>query len=273
MATLPRIDDFRLAAVSFLNAKPLLDGLDGDPRVTLSLAVPARLPALLAAGQVDAALVPLVDVLRAGGRYRVISDACIGCDGETLTVRVFSQVPPDQVRQLRADPDSHTSVALARLIWQHRYDVALAVVDTPRDTPLEADEAVLLIGDKVIAARQQGYAHELDLGAAWQALTGLGFVFAVWATPTPTSALADLLTAARDRGITRCQTLAATYGPLHGWTSDLAERYLTNCLRFTLDASLRSGAERFAAACRAAGLVPAEAALPWPAAGVASAPR
>ena len=54
--------------------------------------------------------------------FDVHSDACIGCDGETMTVRVFSQVPPDRIRALSVDPDSHTSVALARILWRDLYN-------------------------------------------------------------------------------------------------------------------------------------------------------
>ena len=54
----------RLGVVSFLNSRPLVEGLTDDPRVALRFDVPARLPALLDCGAVDAALVPIVDVLR-----------------------------------------------------------------------------------------------------------------------------------------------------------------------------------------------------------------
>jgi chorismate dehydratase len=46
-------------------------------------------------------------------------------------------------------------------------------------------EAVLLIGDKVVDPTRAGYAYEVDLGGAWRQMTGLPFVFAVWASPEP----------------------------------------------------------------------------------------
>jgi hypothetical protein len=87
----------RLGVVSFLNSKPLIAGLDLRPEVQLTFDVPAKLPELLISGGVDAALVPIVDVLRAPQPWSIVSDACIACDGETMTVRVFSQVPPDRI--------------------------------------------------------------------------------------------------------------------------------------------------------------------------------
>lgn len=108
---------WRLGVVSYLNAKPLIEGLDADPEIDLLFDVPARLPAMLDSGDVDAALVPVIDLLDPARNWRIISDACIGCDGETLTVRVFSRVPPQRVHRLYVDGDSHTSVALARVVW------------------------------------------------------------------------------------------------------------------------------------------------------------
>ena len=69
------------------------------------------------------------------------------------------------------------------------------------------------------------------------------------------AALAALLSDARDAGVARARAIAQEHGPAHGWPTALAERYLTRCLCFTLDARLRAGAERFAELARAAGLV------------------
>ena len=95
----------RLGAVSFLNTKPLIEGLAEEPGVTLELAVPAELVGMLESGRVDAALVPVIDIGGGAGRWKRISDAGIGSNGDTLTVRVFSRVPPDEITTLYAAPD------------------------------------------------------------------------------------------------------------------------------------------------------------------------
>ncbi len=266
----------RLGVVSFLNARPLIAGLEADDRVALRFDVPAALPALLDRGAVDLALVPVIDVLRSPGRLAVVSDACIGCDGETLTVRVFSQVPPDRIRALRVDGDSHTSVALARVLWRALYGVRLDVEPfDARQTPPESHPAVLLIGDKVVDPRRGRFAYEVDLGGAWRQHTGLPFVFAVWARRTAAAgpepdAARGLLEAARDRGVAQAAAIAHEVGPRLGWPGALAERYLTRCLTFRLDSRAIAGAARFAQACRAEGLVPEDPAeIAWPAAAAA----
>ncbi|MGD8454228.1 MAG: menaquinone biosynthesis protein [Phycisphaerae bacterium] len=259
---------WQLGVVSFLNSRPLIDGLDEDPDVRCLFDVPAALAARLAAGEVDAALIPIVDVLRAAGRYQVVSDACIGSDGETMTVRVFSRVPPEELTTLWVDPDSHTSVALARVLWQERFGRQLTLQPlSPLSAGLAGVEAALLIGDKVVDPSRERFPHEIDLGDTWRQHTGLPFVFAVWAVragdDTPGESLATLLSEARDRGVRRAGELAAAFGPQRGWPVDLAVRYLRQCLTFTLDARHVAGAERFARSCAALDLVPARAEIPW----------
>lgn len=249
----------RLGVVSFLNSKPLIDGLAERRDVELVFDVPSRLPELLDAGRVDVALVPIVDVMRSAGRYRVISDACIGCDGETMTVRIFSQTPPDRIRRLFVDGDSHTSKALATVMWRELYDVGLELQPFDARTMKPEDcGSVLLIGDKVVNRTRGGFAYEVDLGAAWRQHTGLPFVFAVWAGRSdradPAAPLDSLLSAARDSGVARAKEIAAEFAPKLWWPTDLAVKYLSRCLRYKLDARYIEGANLFAGYCAKAGL-------------------
>ena len=247
----------RLGVVSFLNARPLVAGLAARGDVRIEYRVPSALPELLHRGNVDVALVPIVDVIRSGGGLRVVSDACIGCDGETMTVRVFSQTPPDRVTHIAGDTHSHTSVALARVLWREMYGREVSIQPFDAEASGVAREAanpgegVLLIGDKVVNPHRAGYAFEIDLGGAWRAHTGLPFAFAVWAakadTPGATlESIGALLSASRDRGVATAGEIARNEGPALGWPVELAERYLCRCLKFTLTAAMRNGAERFA---------------------------
>lgn len=267
----------KLGVVEFLNSRPLIDGLTREPDVQCLFDVPARLPRRLETGDVDAALIPVIDVLRSMDRLRVVSDACIACDGETMTVRVFSQIPPDRIRDLAVDVDSHTSVALARILWRELYGRELELQGAElRGSGSSKFESVLLIGDKVVDQARGSFAYEIDLGGAWRQHTGLPFVFAVWARADAASVphgrrdLSELLSAARDRGVARAVEIAETDGPQLGWPVELARRYLTRCLRFVLDERAIAGAELFAEYCRKLGLAPANAAMRWPAAVVSA---
>jgi len=250
---------WRLGVVSYLNAKPLIEGLDADDSLELTFAVPAQLPALLDAGIVDVALVPVIDLIHRGREWRIVSDACIGCDGETLTVRVFSRVPPESIHKLHADGDSHTSVALARIIWKELYGHRLEVVPFLDTETVEECEGILLIGDKVVGNTLTEYDVETDLGLAWKSLTSLPFVFAVWASQRESDiALLELkLSRARDAGVKSAALIAETYGPGLGWPVAMAKRYLTTRLRFMLGSQERLGMARFLELARSNDLVDA----------------
>ena len=253
----------RLGVVSFLNARPLVEGLDTAAGIELTYDVPSRLPGLLEAGQVDTALAPVVGLARFAGRWEIVSDACIGCDGETMTVRIFSRVAPQEITHLRVDGDSRTSVALALVIWNETYGTHLRVSPLqPGEPPLASvDQAVLLIGDKVVTRRPDGFDHQIDLGGAWQALTGLPFVFAAWIqrAGADTGSLARMLAEARDRGVERAADIARQQGPAMGWPAETAVRYLTRHLNFTLTPRHRQGLELFFELAGKWGIVPGPA--------------
>lgn len=242
-----KLDSWRLGVVCYLNAKPLIDGLDRDPAIQMVYDVPSRLAPLLDAGTVDAALLPVIDLVRNDRKWQIVSDACIGCDGETLTVRIFSRVPADAIRRLHVDGDSHTSVVLATLLWRELYGRELEILPFEGDESVDECEAVLLIGDKVVNHTLIDYHIETDLGSAWKTLTSLPFVFAVWAAPQEldVAALAPRLSAARDRGEASAELIAADFGPGLNWPVTLAKRYLTKRLKFRMGPRQREAISRF----------------------------
>src|SRR4051812_33440292 len=176
MPSVPRPRAISLGCVSYLNARPLIYGLEQQPDVNLRLDVPSKLLAGLERADLDVALLPVIDYQRLPG-LKIVPAGGIGSDGETLTVRIFSRVPIAAIKRLACDPDSHTSVALARIILAERYDLRPEFVELKQGGD---EETMLLIGDKVVCERHDGYPYQLDLGGAWKAWTGLPFVFAVW---------------------------------------------------------------------------------------------
>src|ERR1700728_822162 len=190
----------RVGCVSYLNAKPLIYGLENDRGVDLQLAVPAKLLAGLQSNQFDIALLPVIDYQRLPDG-RIVPSGGIGCDGPTLTVRIFSRTPIEQISQLACDAESHTSVALARIVLGERYGIHPEFINLPG--PNSGAEAMLLIGDKVVSDEPSGMAHQLDLGAAWKELTGMPFVFAVWIARggVELGDLPDRLCHAREQGL------------------------------------------------------------------------
>lgn len=192
-------------------------------------------------------MLPVVDLHRSAGRFRRISDCCIASEAETLTVRVFSRMPPDRVTHLHADADSHTSVILAQVIWRELYRRQLEIIPWSSDVPRDDIDALLLIGDKVVTDAPRGYGFETDLGGAWRHLTDSPFVFAVWAAHADSCSadLAQTLERARDEGVAAAAELAEHYSRAHGWPASLARRYLCETLRYKLTPPMLQGMGRF----------------------------
>jgi chorismate dehydratase len=234
-----RREVLRVGSVSFLNAKPLIYGLEGAPDLELGLDVPSRLLDDLRAARFDVALLPVIDYQRMPG-LRLLTSGGIGCDGPTLTVRVFSAVPVGQIRTLACDTDSHTSVALARILLAERYGVRPEFVPLDRiaapGAPHAPGVARLLIGDKVVCEEPAGLPHQLDLGEEWKHLTGLPFVFAAWMA-RPEVDLRDLpqrLEAAKREGLEHVDEIVQRHAVPRGWPPGQARRYLTEYLKFDI---------------------------------------
>jgi chorismate dehydratase len=246
----------RVDSVAFINSRPLIRGLDREPSIQLTMAVPSRLIDGLAEGRTDVALLPVIDYQRLPG-LRIVPASCIGCFGPTLTVRLFCRVEPRRVTRVACDTDSHTSVALARVIFAKRYGTSPDFVDLPLATGAD-DEARLLIGDKVICEPPAGYPIQIDLGEAWRDLTGLPFVFAIW-TARAGIELGDLprlLRDAKERGLREVDEIVATDAVPRGWPADVARQYLTEHLKFDVGPRQLEAIDRFHAYAEELGIIP-----------------
>lgn len=235
----------RIGSVSFLNAKPLIYGLEDAEDLALLLDVPSRLLADVREGRVDVALLPVIDYQRLSGLV-VVPSGGIGCDGPTLTVRIFSRVPIDAIQTLACDTDSHTSVALARIILAERYGIRPEFIDWTVGEATACDSR-LLIGDKVVCDEPSGFAHQLDLGAAWKDLTGMPFVFAAWMARKGT-ALGDLprrLEEAKRQGLANVEQIIQRHALSRGWPADIARQYLCEYLKYDIGERQLEAIRRF----------------------------
>ena len=174
----------KVGAVSYLNTKPLLYGLQHGPikdEIELMLDYPARLVDMLKTGAIDIGLVP-VGALPELGEYHIVSDYCIGTEGEVASVAVFSQVPMDEIETVLLDYQSRTSVKLCKLLFEKHWKKNVRFVDAKDEKYIEeikGTTAGLIIGDRALAFRgKSDYIY--DLGSGWKEMTGLPFVFAVW---------------------------------------------------------------------------------------------
>lgn len=231
----------RLGAVSYLNTLPLIDGLDRVEGVRVVPDVPAGLADRLVGGGTDLSLCSVIDHQISERALELVPVGQIGCDGETRTVALFSRIPLEQIEVLACDVESHTSVALARILIAERTGRPPRVTPYPCEND-EVPDSVLLIGDKVakLAPSSSTHPHRVDLGFAWKELTGLPFVFAAWfrcadadeATRARAERLAVLLDHTRRRHATLVPTIARREAAAHGWLIPDAVHYLGTLIRY-----------------------------------------
>jgi len=238
----------RIAAQGHLFARPLIYGLEVAPEVSLQVISPPSLADMLLCCDVEAALIPSIDLQAVSG-LTVVPAGCVASNSRTLTARIFSRVRPARLTAIWADTESHTSVALARVLWQHTHNVHLDVMNFDPATQEEPDDAegVLLLGDKVVTAPPIGYDWQIDLGSMWHEMTGLPFVFAVWAAADPADCL-DLyriLSAARRKGVASIDDIVRDFAVPNEWPADLAKQYLSKHMQFEFGEAQREGMEEF----------------------------
>lgn len=259
----------RIGAVSYLNTKPLVYGLQQRaPLARLTFDLPSRLADQLAAGLLDAALIPSIEYFQ-NPNYVILSDACIGCRGPVLSVKLLSCTPMHQIRTLALDEGSRTSAALAQILLHQRYNIRPAVIPFPVDASPDSvrADALLMIGDRAMHP-PQGFSQVWDLGDEWLRFAELPFVFAMWVAdadvvnqPSRREEFAALETAlgqARDAGVEHLPEIAAPEALRVGLSFDQTLVYLRDNLYFFLGPRELAGLKLFYHhACRL-GLAPPE---------------
>jgi chorismate dehydratase len=242
------MDRPRIGAVSYLNTKPLVEGMaDLGSAFDLVFDLPSRLADQLAAGELEAALIPSVEAI--SGNYTVVSDACIGCHGPVWSVKLLGRVAPEKIRTLALDEGSRTSCILSQVILAKKYGVrpACRLLGIAEDWREAETDAVLIIGDRAMKVDDSEFEFSWDLGEAWFQMTGLPFVFAVWAARSSEhlDQLDWLLSTTRDTGLKNLDRIAARYAQDYDLTSDECLRYLRDRLHFKLTGAEKAGLSLF----------------------------
>ncbi|MDH3626919.1 MAG: menaquinone biosynthesis protein [Acidobacteriota bacterium] len=174
----------RVGAVSYLNARPLVYGLEEDAvrgALRLEYEVPSRLAERMVSGELDIALIPIIGLTELRD-LELISGLGIVTRGPSRSVLIVSRKPLDRIGSLALDPESRTSNVLAQVLLAERFGVQPRAEVGPVDLKdsLDRFDAVVRIGDKALFESYPSSCNVLDLGTEWTDWTGLPFVFAAW---------------------------------------------------------------------------------------------
>jgi chorismate dehydratase len=141
----------RLGAVGYLNARPLVYGLDRVARFDLRYDVPSDCARLLHTGATDLGLIPSIEYLR-GGPYAIVPDLSIASRGPVASVAIYTTRPMAEVRSIAMDTSSRTSVALVSVLCARLFRIAPALEARGPDLGdmLAHADAALIIGDNAL---------------------------------------------------------------------------------------------------------------------------
>jgi chorismate dehydratase len=249
----------RLGAVTYLNARPLVHGLERHERFAVRFDVPATCATLLHRNEIDVGLVPSIEYLARPG-YRFVPGAGVVSHGSVASVALFSSRPIEQVRSIALDASSRTSAALTRVLCERRFGIRPRFETAPPDLDrmLAACDAALLIGDIALYVDHVGLGlRKIDLGEAWTALTGLPFVWAAWvgrADALDAEAIRALQDA-RASGEAALDRIARDHFRDEPEKMERAVAYLRENIQYRVGAPERAGLQRFFEAAAEVGVV------------------
>ena len=257
----------RVCAVSYLNTAPLVWGLAHGPQrslIELESAAPAECAEKLRSGEADVGLVPIIELARQPD-LAVAPRGCIASHGHVRSILLVCKKPFAEIESIAVDRGSRTSVALVQILALQLYGTQPAVrPHTPQlDKMLQVADAALIIGDPALRldpsmSDWQGQrVHVYDLGAEWQALTGLPMVFAVWAAKPidDPAALVAALTGSAAYGRSRIEEIVAAESARLGFEANLIRQYLTRYIRYELGPAEREAIDTYLRLAARQGLV------------------
>jgi chorismate dehydratase len=240
---------FRVGSVPYLNAVPLTRGLEEQ----ILFMPPAELAKRLQNDELDAALVSITEALF-HDRYDILDGIAVASLGEVLSVFLAHREPLEKMREIYCDPASLASLNLLKVLLAERglqpELKALPSYEAARDLA-----NIFMIGDPALQFLRAPHEHEImDLGAAWCEMTGLPFVYAVWALRRiPNAALRRHLRQAKAFGM---DTLDYIISSRTEFDLNFRKDYLSWHIHYHLGADERRGIAKFVELLRKHGLGP-----------------
>jgi len=250
----------KLGRISYVNVAPvyyLLNGTLKPEWCEIVSSPPAVLNSLLAKGEIDISPVSSAAYALHQDDWLLLPDLSISCLGKVMSVMLVSKLEFEKLdkRKVILTDDSASAAKLIKLLFLKNdiHPVFKSVtIHNPDDIDQDAD-AALVIGDTALNWEWRTlYTHVIDLGEMWQTLTGLPFVFSVWAVrkafaekrPDAVSAALSLLLRSKEEGLKNIDKIIIDTSNKLGLHKDICKKYF-NGLYFSLDSSQIKGLNTF----------------------------
>ena len=244
------MDKIRISAVKYANTYPFIYGLieNGfDKRVILETDHPADCAAKLISGKVDIGLIP-VATLPLVKDYHIISDFCIGANGNVRTVLLLSNCPFDEIETIFLDYRSRSSVNLTKVLAKNYWEKEFNWVNTSPGFDfinIEFTEAVVLIGYQCFEFENK-FRKKFDLAFEWKKFSGLPFVFACWtANKKIENEFLEEFNKSLQLGVDNIDAVVEKFGKTGIISGPVLKTYLTENIDFNFDEDKKKGLKLF----------------------------
>ncbi len=235
-------DKIKIGVPPFLNTKPLVHDL-GSEIITQGFEVsehpPSGLCEIMLNGEVDISLLPAADIFSHPG-FRVFRDVCISSFGKVSSVVVFSTKPLEEIKTVAVDSGSSSSAMMLRVILELFNGVKPAYKKREYGgrffTEVDAGLVIGNAGLELSTSPPEGFPLCFDLGEIWTEITGLPFVYAVFAARpgfNPARAVQALISS-KNRGMKMLPEIAQTQRPSPKLSEKICRDYLENKIRYNL---------------------------------------
>lgn len=239
-----------ISIVSYTNTLPFRIGIETSPvfqqYADITYDIPAVCARKLIEGEADIGLVP-VAALPELKDYHILSDYCIGADGKVDTVKLYGQVPVEEMQTIVLDYQSRTSVKLIQMLTEKYWQMKPQFITGKagfEHTSIRDQQGAIVIGDRTFELNGQ-FAFQYDLAEVWKQYTGLPFVFAVWVSKNRVDKeIEEVFNKSLANGINRIDRIARQYQDIVPKDVNL-ENYLKDRLDYNLDPPKRAAMKIF----------------------------
>jgi len=170
----------KLAVIDSFLMEPAVQNLSADFNIIREK--PAVCAEKLLQGIVNSALITTIDYAKGKGSWKLIPDFCVSCKGPFRNINLFFNKEIRDLNKIAVDFNDETAHALLKIVLQEKYELSpeLISMNGSLSDKLNSVDAVLVSGDDAFNIQKSNKTN-MDLGDEWHDLTGLPFVYGLWA--------------------------------------------------------------------------------------------
>jgi chorismate dehydratase len=230
----------KIGAIKYYNTLPLIYSLNCPVQETPKLLVDAFEKSTC---NIDIALLPILYVIKNKNLNIYPEVGIIACDGPVTSVILFTKPSIKHLGDIQSiffDQDSLTSNVLMGIILHKFYGLTLDTCRIGKTKSIDQADACLLIGDRALFPPKVLTSYRAwDVGSEWKKHTGMGFIFACWASKRKlNSKELYALAESKRNGINNIDRIVRNLKPTK---QKRVRQYLEHSIKYELTSNIEEG--------------------------------